>query len=128
MSGYLGALCDDFFVSCRLYLRLDVALERETVLHFFDRMRKEYPGLTKLRRREGGGLVLEEDVDEAQGRRWIRLDPGSLRFGMYTPQTLEQVRRFGELVLTQAPYYLTFSEIDLECLAPDAHGKSAEQQ
>jgi len=116
MNHGLGAVCDDFYVSCRLFLKLELKLERETVLHFFDRIRKEYPGLKKLRRRDVDCLVLEEEPDEHGSRRWIRLDSGSLRFGQYAPIDTQEVLRFGELILTQAPYHLSFSDIDFDHL------------
>ncbi len=116
MSDGLGAVCDDFYVTCRLFLKLNMNLERETILHFFDRLRKEYPSLKKLRRRDAGCLVLEEEPDERGSRRWIRLDTRSLRFGHFAPPDVATVRRFGELILTQAPYHLTFSEIDFDHL------------
>jgi len=114
MSENLGAICDEFYVSTRLFLKLDMAMERETVLHFFDRLRKEYPDLCRFRRREDGCLVLEGDRESDTGRRWIRLDPPSLRFGHYGPPDLGTVKRFTDLVLEQAPYHLTFSELDYD--------------
>ncbi|MFQ5414271.1 MAG: hypothetical protein ACE5E6_07405 [Phycisphaerae bacterium] len=116
MSGDLGAVYDDFSVSARLFLKLDMTLERETVLHFLDRIRKEYPTLCKFRRRDNGSLVLEEDAEDDGSRRWIRLDASSLRFGHFAPKDPQQVRRFGDLILTQAPYHLTFSDIDFDHL------------
>lgn len=116
MNDGLGAVCDDFYVSARLFLKLEMKLERETVLHFFDRIRKEYPGLSKLRRRDGDCLVLEEEANEHGSRRWIRLDAGSLRFGHFAPPNTDEVRRFGELILNQAPYHLSFSDIDFDHL------------
>lgn len=116
MSHDLGAVCDDFYISSRLFLKLEMKLERETVLHFFDRIRKEYRGLKKLRRRDGNCLVLEEEPDERGSRRWIRLDQTSLRFGHFGPSDVEDVQRFGELILTQAPYHLSFSDIDFDHL------------
>ncbi len=116
MTDSLGALCDDFYISSRLFLKLEMALERETVLHFLDRIRKEYPGLTKLRRRDAGCLILEEEADERGSRRWIRLDTNSLRFGHFSPPEPEAARGFGQLILTQAPYHLTFSELDYDHL------------
>ena len=116
MNEGLGAVCDDFYVSCRLFLKLDLHPERETILHFFDRLRREYPDLRKLRRREDGCVMVEEDVDERAPRRWVRLDARSLRFGFFAPPDLDDVRRFGSLVLTQAPYHLSFSDIDFDHL------------
>lgn len=116
MNDGLGAVCDEFYVSVRLFLKLEMRPERETVLHFFDRIRKVYPGLTKLRRRDGGCIILEEEPDGRGSRRWIRLDGGSLRFGHYAPADTDDVRRFGELILTQAPYHLSLSDIDIDHL------------
>ena len=116
MSDTLGSVCDEFYVNSRLFLKLDMTLERETVLHFFDRLRKDYPSLKTLRRRDAGSLVLEEEPDEHGSRRWIRLDANSLRFGHFAPPDIDTVRRFGDLILTQAPYHLTFSEIDFDHL------------
>ena len=110
INGY-GEVCDDFYVSSRLFLKLEMSLEPEAVLHFFDRIRKEYPTLRKLRRREAGAFTLEDEADEHGSRRWIRLDGNSLRFGHFDPPDLDAVRRFGELILTQAPYHMTFSEM-----------------
>ena len=95
MSREFGAVCDDFFVSSRLFLKLEMALQRDTVLHFFDRIRKDYSGLRKLRRRDGNCLVLEEEPSERGSRRWIRLDPDSLRFGRFGPDDTEDVFAFG---------------------------------
>lgn len=110
INGY-GEVCDDFYVSSRLFLKLEMSLEPEAVLHFFDRIRKEYPTLRKLRRREAGAFTLEDEAEEHGSRRWIRLDGNSLRFGHFDPPDLDAVRRFGELILTQAPYHMTFSEL-----------------
>lgn len=114
MSDGLGAVCDEFYVSSRLFLKLDMHPPRETILHFFDRIRKDFPLLRKLRTREGGSIILEEDGDEDRSRRWIRLDENSLRFGQFAPSDIDEFRRFGGLILSQAPYHLTFSEIDFD--------------
>lgn len=116
MNGGLGAVCDEFYVNNRLFLKLDLKLERETILHFFDRLRKEYPLLRKLRRRDDGCLLLEEETPEQTGKRWLRVDRTSLRFGQFGPEDPDDVRRFGELILTQAPFHLSFSDLDYDHL------------
>lgn len=116
MSDGLGAVCDEFYVSGRLYLKLELAPARDTLLHFFDRIRKEFPSLNKLRRRDPNSLMLEEEPDQQGARRWLRLDSGSLRFGQLAPARREDARRFGTMVLTQAPYHLSFSELDYDHL------------
>ncbi len=116
MNDSLGAQCDDFYVNSRLSLKLDMPLERETVLHFFDRIRKEYRALAKLRRLDEGCLLLEEDEDDGGSRRWLRLDRGNVRFGHHRPESTDTVRQFGNLLFTQAPYHLSFSDIDFDHL------------
>ncbi|RME36883.1 MAG: hypothetical protein D6788_10700 [Planctomycetota bacterium] len=116
MGHSLAAVCDDFYISGRLYLKLDMTLERDTVLHFLDRIRKEYPRLCKLRRTERNAIILEEEPDDHGSRRWIRIDAGSLRFGQYAPPNTETVQRFGGLILTQAPYHFSFTDIDYDHL------------
>lgn len=117
MSANFHANCDDFYVSSRLFLKLDLALERDTVLGFFDRIRKEIPTLNKFRRRDDGCLVLEEgDAETRDPRRWIRLEPGSLRFGHFGPPDTASIRQMAHLILEHAPYYLSFSELDYDHL------------
>lgn len=116
MSTQLGAVCDEFYVSARLFLKLELMLGRETVLHFFDQLRKNYPGLRKLRRRDQASLVLEEDPVEVSSRRWVRLDPSALRFGQFAPPDMDDVRRYCDTILQQAPYHLSFSELDYDHL------------
>jgi hypothetical protein len=116
MSMPFSALCDDFYTSTRLFLKLGLAPSRETVLHFFDALKREFPTLRKLRRRDDGGLVLEEDANEEGARRWIRLEEGALRFGSYNPPDIRAARRLGERVLELAPFHLTLSELDYDHL------------
>jgi hypothetical protein len=116
MSSFFGTVCDDFSATVRLYLKLDLGLERETVLHFFDRLRKDYPALSRLRRREDDTLLLEEVPQAGDSRRWIRLNHDALRLGHFAPPNVDEVRKFGRLVMSQAPFHLTMGELDYDYL------------
>jgi len=116
MSIPFGALCADFYVSTRLFLKLGLTPDRETILHFFDSIRREYPALRKLRRRDDGGLVLEEDSDDDDTRRWIRIEEEALRFGCYNPADSAEAHQLGERVLEHAPFHLTLSDLDYDHL------------
>ena len=63
MSADFSSVCDEFYASSRLFLKLDMPLERETVLHFFDRIRKEFPTMSRFHRRDDGCPVLEEEPE-----------------------------------------------------------------
>lgn len=116
MSFPFGGMCDECHISTRLFLKLDLALERETVLHFFDGVRREFPGMRKLRRRDDDGLVLEEEQSDEAERRWLRLEAGTLRIGFANPSSIEAVRKLGDVVLEMAPFHLTLGELDYDHL------------
>jgi hypothetical protein len=119
MITSLGAQCDDFYASSRLSLKLDLALGRETILQFFERVQRDYPAMRRLRRRNDGGLTLGEgdpDTRESESRRWVRLELPALRFGFFTPPSRASWRQFGGGLLTYAPYYLSINDLDIEHL------------
>lgn len=119
MKAALGAQCEEFYTSSRLFFKLGLSLEPESTLHFFDRVRREFPPLRKFRRRDDGTLVLEEqdpDAQEGEPRRWIRLEPGSMRFGYFSPPDHASSRAFSRFILEQAPYHLTISDLDIDHL------------
>ncbi|MCK6455096.1 MAG: hypothetical protein L6Q92_01000 [Phycisphaerae bacterium] len=115
MSYPFGGMYDELNVSTRLYLKLDLAMERETVLHFFDSVRREFPGMRKLRRREDA-LILEEDASEEGARRWLRLESSAIRFGFANPERPEDVARLSNVVLEMAPFHLTLGDLDYDHL------------
>ena len=116
MDGHFGGVCDDFHFSTRLFLKLDFPTERETVLHFFERLEREFPRMSRLRRRDDGALVLEEDQPGMGPRRWVRLDRRTIRFGFFAPPSLDEIRRLGDVILEHAPYHLTLSPLDTDRL------------
>lgn len=117
MKTSLGAQCDEFYISSRLFFKLDLNLGRETVLHFFERIRRQYPLLNRFRRREDDSLILEECDEQGEQtapRHWIRLEPGALRFGCFSPPSTQDNRAFSTFLLEQAPYHLTLSDLDVD--------------
>lgn len=108
------AVCDEFYVSSRLFLKLELDPSRETILHFFDRIRREFPAMSKLRRRDDGALILDEGDGAEGGRRFLRLDADSLRFGYHSPPELSDVQALAACVLDQAPPHLGLSDLDLD--------------
>ncbi len=113
MSNF-RAFCDEFYITTRLFLKLDLHPSRETVLHFFERIRREFPTLSKLRRREDGGVILEEPDGSAESRRYVRLDGESLRFGFHNPSDSEEFAALARCVLAQAPHHLSLSDLDVD--------------
>jgi hypothetical protein len=109
-----GAFCDEFYVNTRLYLKLDLDPSRETLLHFMEQIRRAFPRMTRLRRRDDGGLVLDEEGREGHDRRYVRIDANALRFGNYRPTDADSINSFAGMVLRQAPYHLSLSDLDYD--------------
>ena len=117
MKAELAALCDEFYTTTRLAMKLGLSMERESTLHFFDRVRREYPSMCRFRRRDDNVLVLEENEEEDEGpRRWLRLDRQTFRFGYVAPSRPEDVIDYGQFLLHQAPPHLTLSDLDIDYL------------
>lgn len=107
-----SALCDEFFVSTRLRFKLDLVPSRESVLHFFEQIRRRHPEVARFRRREDGGLVLDQEQPSDHGRRFLRLDHDALKVGVCRPDAPETVGDFATTVLDLAPTHLSLSDLD----------------
>jgi hypothetical protein len=106
---------DDFYVNMNLNTELELPSARDTVLHYFEQMKKAFPDLQNFYVREGGDLVLEGDKDE-ESHRWLAIEPRRLASGHVNPETLEEAYRQHEMVLDVAPHLLTISPLDCEAL------------
>lgn len=112
MNPY-GSLCDDFGVYVYLNTKMELPTRRETVLHFFDSLRKTYPQMTDFDCRETGEFVLEEDREQGSYR-WVSVEPRRLVTGFVNPPELEAADTQHEHVLELAPYHLDLSALDCE--------------
>lgn len=109
-----AAFCDEFYVNTRLYLKLELDPSRESLLHFFEQVRRSYPRLSRMRQRDDGGLILDEEGQDNEERRFLRVDPGALKFGYYSPPSADATLNYAEKILGQAPYQLSLSDLDYD--------------
>jgi hypothetical protein len=114
MNPY-SSLCDDFGVYVHLNTKMELPSGRETVLHFFDSIRKTYTQMSDFDCRENGEFVLEEDREQGSYR-WVTLEARRIGSGYVNPPTLETVDEQHQHVLELAPYHLDFSTLDCEAL------------
>jgi len=112
MATSYGALCTDFYINHKLALKMDLPSERETVLHYFDRLRKSEPTMSRFRRYDGE-LALESSRKDSQYK-WLALRRTSVRSGYVNPDSLEQAYRFHRLVLDVSPHFLSISPLDVD--------------
>ncbi len=106
---------DDFYVNMNLNTEMELPSSRDTVLHYFEQMKKAFPELTNFYTRESGDLVLEGDKEQVSYR-WLAIEPRRLCSGHVNPETLEEAYRQHEMVLDLAPHLLTISVLDCEAL------------
>jgi hypothetical protein len=114
MTQY-ASLADDFYVNMNLATEMDLPGQRDTILHFFERLQRRYPSMRKFYCRDKRDFVLEEDKD--QGRyRWAAVETKRLCSGQVNPSSLEAVLEQHRLVLDLAPALLSISPLDCEAL------------
>lgn len=104
---------DDFYVNVNLNTEMELPTSRDTVLHYFEQLKKGFPDLNNFYTRENGDLVLEGDKERGHYR-WVAIEPKRLCSGAVNPETLEDAYRQHELVLDLAPHLLTLSALDCE--------------
>jgi hypothetical protein len=114
MNRY-ASLCDDFYVNMNLGTEMELPANRETVLHFFERVQKTYPTMRNFYCRERGDFILEEDKDQGSYR-WCTIEPRRVCSGQVNPESIDGAMDQHKLVLELAPYTLSVSPLDCEAL------------
>ena len=112
MSNPYSSFCEDFYINMRLGSQMALPHARETVLHFFERVQKQYPSMTRFRRTEGE-TSLEEDRDQ-EAYRWLSLENRRLSAGHVNPVSITQAIGFHQLVLEMAPHHLGISPLEVD--------------
>ena len=114
MNEYTGE-ADDFYINMNLNTEMELPTGRETVLHYFEQMKKAFPDLRNFQTRENGDLLLEGDK-EVGSHRWLSIETRRLGSGQVNPPTIQDAYRQHELVLDLAPHMLAISLLDCEAL------------
>jgi len=115
MDSPFASLCDDFYVNMRLSTQLNLPHTRETLLHFFERLQKEYPALARFRRHDNGDVGLEENREE-ESYRWVTLEQRRLLAGHVNPAGIEEALALHRFLLELAPYDLGISPVEIDYL------------
>jgi hypothetical protein len=110
-----ASLCDDFYVNMNLGTEMELPANRETVLHFFERVQKTFPTMRNFYCRERGDFILEEDKDEGSYR-WATIEPRRVCSGQVNPPSIDEALQQHKLILELAPYMLSVSPLDCEAL------------
>jgi len=111
----IRSLTDDFYINMNLNTEMDLPSGRETVLHFFEQVRKRYPNMRNFYARDRNEFVLEEDKDGGNYR-WTSVEPKRILSGQVNPTSFEEAVDQHCFVLEQVPYTLSISPLDCESL------------
>ena len=115
MNGYRDD-ADEFYLNVNLNTEMELPNSRDTVLHFFEQMKKGFPALKNFYTKDSGDMVLEGDKEGEEAYRWVAIEARRLCSGHVNPPTLEEAYRQHEMVLDLAPHLLTISVLDCEAL------------
>ena len=110
-----SSLCDDFYINMNLSTEMELPCNRETVLHYFERIQKTYPTMRNFYCRDQGDFVLEEDKDQGNYR-WCTIESRRVCSGQVNPDDFDGALSQHRLVLELAPYMLSVSPLDCEAL------------
>jgi len=115
MDSY-GHLCDDHYINLTVNTILSLPSQRETLIHFFERVQKSYPTMRNFYTRDGGDqIVLEEDrVDNTY--RWLTVEPRRLCAGHVNPPSTDTAIAYHRLILENAPFHLSLSALDCDAI------------
>lgn len=106
---------DDYYVNVILNTEMELPNGRDTVLHFFEQMKKGFPELRNFETRDNGDLLLESDKNE-DSYRSVAIEARRLASNSTNPESLQDAYRQHELLLDLAPPLLTISLLDCEAL------------
>ncbi len=114
MNPY-SSLCDDLGVYSYINTKMELPSSRETILHYFEMLRKHYPQMSDFDCRDNTEFTLEEDREQGSYR-WVTLEPRRLCVGYFNPREIEDAVKLHEHVLETVPYHLDFNPLDCEAL------------
>src|SRR5215475_6543265 len=115
MPNPFGAFCEDFYVNMRLGSQLNLPHNRETLLHFFERVQKQFPGLTRFRKNESNELNLEEDRSN-ESYRWVSIETKRISAGHVNPSSIEESLKLHTMLLEHSPHLLGISPVEIDYL------------
>ena len=110
-----GSIADDFFINMELRTALALPRSRESVLHFYEAVQKQFPTMTGLYQRDSGEFVLEGDR-ESGSYRWAELQSRSLAAGFFSPPSADEAFQLHQWLLEASVYFLGVSALDVEAL------------
>ena len=115
MSEY-GAFSDEFYVNMNLATEMELTTSRDSVMHYFEQIRRHFPGMSNFYSREAGEYVLEEEkVDDHY--RWASIETKRVNSGVLNPISYDNAIEQHRTILERVPYDLSVTPLDCESLS-----------
>ncbi len=114
MSISYNSFCDDFYVDMYINTRFDLPSDRDILLSFFERIKKQFPTMTTLGR-ESTEFCLDETPLSGRNR-WVSVDIDRLGAGCVNPESFQQAFELPKFVIELLPYMLGVRGLDIESL------------
>jgi hypothetical protein len=116
MCADFNTVADDFFVNMTLQTTLALPTNRETVLHFFEAVQREFPAMASFYQREPGGEFVLEGDRENGSYPWLELHGNRLSAGYFNPPEAGVAYRMHHWLLDRSVYFLGCSPLDVDAL------------
>lgn len=114
MTKYSG-YSHEYYVNMNLNTEMELPSNRDTLLHFFEQLKKRYPTMRNFYSRDRGDYVLEEDKDDGNYR-WATVEQKRICSGYVNPPSIDEAVKQHIVVLESIPYSLSVSPLDCESL------------
>lgn len=106
---------DDHYLNMNLTTEMDLPTGRETLIHYFEQIQKQFPTMRNFYSRERSEFVLEEEKERGHYR-WTSVEAKRLCAGHVNPASMDEALNLHRTILEMAPYALSVSPLDCESL------------
>ena len=111
-----SSFSDEFYVNVQLSTEMDLPSERETVLFFFEQLRRKFPSMKNFYNRERNEYVLEEDK-EGGHYRWATVEPRRVYSAFVNPPSVDDAFQQSSFIMDLVPHALSVTPLDCESLS-----------
>lgn len=115
MSSY-SQFVEDYYLNMTLHTEMELPADRQSVLHFFERLGKRYPSMKNFFNREKTEFVLEEEKDSG-AYNWASVEPKRINSGSVNPSSVAEAMEQHAFIVQEIPHALSVSHLDCESLS-----------
>src|SRR5262245_8699605 len=108
MANPFAAFCEDFYINMRLGSQLALPHKPVPLVHVFERIQKQFPSMTRLRKNEANELNLEEDRS-GEAYRWVSVETKRISAGHVNPVSVADAMKLHTMLLEHSPHLLGIS-------------------